>query len=139
MLEVRYKDALLEGVLRGPIGKSKATLTFTDSPIILPGSPNPAKNRSTLQSIVLRTSSPDKWLPSSFFLFGVRGRPASVGERPAFLIPLVHIPRWRLGGLSTDSNDGTPAISLPVARIPDFPLDDLIVAPDDGSIDPALA
>ncbi len=60
-------------------------------------------------SIQLSIKGSDKWLPSSFFLFGLD----DATGRPEFLVPLVHIRDWNLGWLSTDTSEGVSSVSLP--------------------------
>lgn len=69
-------------------------------------------NRSELNadSIRLRINGDDKWLPASFFLFGLD---TDEGE-PEFLVTLVHLRTWPFGGLSTDSEEGVESVRLPL-------------------------
>lgn len=75
--------------------------------------------RSILESVVLRILGEDLWLPSSLFLFGLPFRSDTPGvPRPEFIMPLVHIPNWDLGGLSRDRTEGRESVVLPLATIP---------------------
>ena len=52
----------------------------------------------------------DAWVPKTLFVFGLdtpEGRPNEV-------VPLVAIPNWALGTLSSDEDEGKPSIPLPV-------------------------
>jgi hypothetical protein len=87
-----------------------------------PGEPQPRRNN--LDSVVLRIKGDDRWSPSSFFLFAfehaffeIDGE-ISGGPRPEFVMPLVHVPNWDLGPLSTDRNEGRASVVLPLAPIP---------------------
>jgi hypothetical protein len=51
----------------------------------------------------------DRWVPASLFVFG---------DGPQGIIPLVHIPNWDLGPMSTDPAEGQSALDLPLARLP---------------------
>jgi hypothetical protein len=63
-------------------------------------------------AISLAIEGDDAWLPSSFFLFGA--------EFGGHVVPLVHLPVWNLGPLSTDLNEGRPEVQLPL--VPLLPL-----------------
>ena|SRR5215211_4280403 len=61
-------------------------------------------------AISLAIEGDDAWLPSSFFLFGV--------ENSSFhVVPLVHLPVWNLGPLSTDPNEGRSEVQLPLVPL----------------------
>ena len=67
------------------------------------------KNDLNAGSIRLRIQGSDAWLPQSFFLFGLDG----AAGRPGSLVPLVHIPNWTLGWMSTDPGEGESSVILP--------------------------
>jgi hypothetical protein len=51
--------------------------------------------------------------------FEMRHLPARVareGETVRFVTPLVHLPEWPLGTLSTDNTEGIASVALPVVR-----------------------
>ena len=50
----------------------------------------------------------DAWLPSHVFLFGVD----TATGRPNQLIPIVTMPQWENGTMSTDPHEGNPTITL---------------------------
>lgn len=68
------------------------------------------KDSLTGTSITLQINGDDMWLPSSFFLFGLD----DASGRPERLVPLVHIPSWPFGFMSTDSSEGVPNVNLPL-------------------------
>jgi hypothetical protein len=51
----------------------------------------------------------DQWLPQRLFLFGTE----DVGQ-PDFVVPLVHLPVWPFGPMSTDSEEGEKFVKLPL-------------------------
>jgi hypothetical protein len=61
-------------------------------------------------SITLSIDGDDLWYPSQLFLFGLD----QSQRRPTSIIPLVHIDAWNLGGLSTDTGEGSPQVTLPL-------------------------
>jgi hypothetical protein len=69
--------------------------------------------RASLQkeAITLSIKGTDAWLPGAFFLFGMTPR----SGRPSHVVPLVHIPAWQLGWLSTDSEEGRESLTLPLS------------------------
>ena len=67
----------------------------------------------TDESIELRINGNDAWLPASLFLFGLD---ALEGETVRFVTPLVHLPKWPFGFLSTDTTEGKPSVRLPVIK-----------------------
>jgi len=117
--------------------KGQAFFSLPDTEVpALPSSPVPRWNN--LDSIVLKAGGDDAWLPSSFFVFGfttpyVDPHPKLHYKepKPSFIMPLVSIPNWNLGTLSTDLDEGKPSISLPLLPIPTFqpgPIDPLDIA-----------
>ena len=77
-------------------------------------------NRRSLrsESVTLRILGDDAWFPRRLFLFGLDGD-APPG-RPLAIVPLVYLPEWSLGRLSTDSNEGKSEIHLPTLGQRDF-------------------
>jgi hypothetical protein len=72
-------------------------------------------------SISLAIEGDDQWIPSSLFMFGLDShsllsRPGPVRQ----VVPLVHLPLWNLGELSTDPNEGRSEVVLPL--VPLLPL-----------------
>ncbi len=65
-------------------------------------------------SIKLRIKGDDAWTPSRLFLFGLD----DASGRPESIVPLVHLPEWNLGKLSTDTSEGKEEETLPVVREP---------------------
>jgi hypothetical protein len=65
------------------------------------------------KSIQLSINGDDAWRPASLFLFGLD---ALEGETVTFVTPLVHLPEWHLGTLSTDSTEGTSSVALPLVN-----------------------
>ena len=72
-----------------------------------------ARTNLTDESIELRINGDDAWLPASLFLFGLDARE---GETVRFVTPLVHLPKWPFGFLSTDTTEGKPSVTLPVIK-----------------------
>jgi len=64
------------------------------------------------KSFTLTISGNDKWLPKSFFIFGID----TVVGNPTKLVPLVYVPIWNLGWMSTNKTEGKSMIELPVKR-----------------------
>lgn len=94
--------------------------------------PDPLPMRNNLNSVVLRIQGDDSWLPGSFFLFGFQHQFAErlpdipPGPRPDSIMPLIHIPNWKLGPLSTDPGEGKESVPLPLLPPPQIssaPLD----------------
>jgi hypothetical protein len=75
-------------------------------------------------SIRLEIEGNDAWTPSQFFLFGVD---QFAGNSVNSVIPLVHLPEWNLGPLSTDRNEGRRSVVLPL--VPLIPIVPPIVPP----------
>lgn len=65
-------------------------------------------------SIILQIKGDDAWLPTNFFLFGLD----DATGRPEQLVPLVHLPDWPFGFMSTDSSEGIETVTLPLLRDP---------------------
>jgi hypothetical protein len=91
--------------------------------------PGAVPRRNNLDSVVLRISNDDSWLPSSFFLFGFQHTFAeplpgvSPGPPPDSIMPLIHIPNWKFGPLSTDRNEGKESVPLPLLPPPQISAD----------------
>jgi hypothetical protein len=71
-------------------------------------------SKASIAMIRLEINGNDGWLPSSFFLFGVD----DAEGRPEFVVPLVHLPSWAFGWMSTDSSEGVTRVQLPLAPTP---------------------
>lgn len=65
-------------------------------------------------SIRLRIKGTDFWTPKSLFLFGLD----DASGRPESIVPLVHLPNWTFGSLSTDPDQGVESVNLPLVREP---------------------
>ncbi|SDZ88046.1 hypothetical protein [Nitrosospira multiformis] len=63
-------------------------------------------------SIRLSIKGNDAWAPARLFLFGL-SEPEG-GQPPEFVVPLVHLPKWPLGALSTDTGEGQESVVLPL-------------------------
>jgi hypothetical protein len=63
-------------------------------------------------SIRLRITDDDAWLPERLFLFGTE----DIGQ-PDLVVPLVHLPVWPLGALSRDSGEGKEFVKLPLVPL----------------------
>jgi len=61
-------------------------------------------------SIILRIKGDDAWRPSRLFLFGLD----DASGRPESIVPLVHMPEWNRGDLSTDTSEGREQVTLPL-------------------------
>lgn len=90
--------------------------------------------RNNLESATLRIKGDDMWLPGSFFLFAfthqVEDDPwpgIEPGPRPTAIMPLIHIPNWNLGRMSTDSSEGVESVVLPFLPLPAVVTDPLNV------------
>ena len=60
--------------------------------------------------IKLRILGTDAWVPKTLFVFGLD----TAEGRPNEVVHLVSIPEWNLGTLSTDLQEGSPSVNLPV-------------------------
>lgn len=65
------------------------------------------------QSIQLSINGDEAWIPASLFLFGMD---AHEGETVKRVTPLVHLPEWPFGVLSTDPNEGIASVFLPLVN-----------------------
>ncbi len=63
-------------------------------------------------SVRLSILGDDAWLPARLFLFGLSEDEG--GQPPEFVVPLVHLPTWPLGTLSTDAGEGARSVTLPL-------------------------
>ena len=61
-------------------------------------------------SISLRILGTDAWLPKTIFVFGLD----TASGRPNEVVTLASVPEWDLGWLSTDLNEGSPSVQLPL-------------------------
>jgi hypothetical protein len=105
-------------------GQAFFSLPSTEVPV-LPGTTVPRWNN--LESVDLEIEGDEAWLPGSFSLFGFTGpygdpdpQGTPKGPRPRSIMPLIHIPKWNLGKLSKDRDEGKPSVSLPLLPIPTF-------------------
>ena len=71
-----------------------------------------AKSGLTSRGITLQIKGDDEWIPFSLFLFGLD----DTAGNPSRLTPMVHLPDWPFGFMSTDSNIGLASVTLPVFR-----------------------
>jgi hypothetical protein len=71
------------------------------------------------ESIVLSIKGKDAWLPDRLFLFGLSD--AEDKELVEFVVPVVHLPRWNLGTLSKDPDEGRESVPLPLVDTPAIP------------------
>lgn len=101
---------------RDKIGKGDATFDLFQG-VIQFEPPDPSHpTRDNIDSIVLRVEGNDQWEPAGLFVFGVDVFDSR--SRPNLLIPLVNIPNWDLGKLSSDPDDeGAPSVTVPLAPI----------------------
>ena len=74
-----------------------------------------AFTRDGLQSLRLRNTGDDAWLPRRVFIFGTT---ASVDEPSNVVVPLVGLTSWPFGDLSTDSSEGRRSVLLPLLPLP---------------------
>ena len=87
---------------------------FYEIPVITPFT------KASLATMRLAIHGDDAWLPQSLFLFGLD----DATGRPEILVPLVHLPEWQFGNMSTDPNDdldgqpAVPRVQLPLVPTP---------------------
>jgi hypothetical protein len=99
-----------------------------ESRVGIPGPLFPPFTRAQLlpSSISLAIEGDDAWVPRSFFMFGLDSH--SFANRPVReVVPLVHLPLWNLGPLSTDPTEGRTEVVLPL--VPLLPLQQPPVLP----------
>jgi hypothetical protein len=65
------------------------------------------------ESIALRIEGDDAWLPIVVTMFGLD---SSTGN-PGRIVPLVYFDGWPFGPLSTDANEGSASVTLPLCPI----------------------
>jgi hypothetical protein len=109
----------------GPVGASgKACFHMSFFFTVLHNGPF---TRDRIKAVTLRNTSRDAWRPANLFLFGFT-------SAPTVLIPIVYMPEWNFGFLSTDRTEGDESVSLPLAApldrlpprpVPDFPVEDI--------------
>jgi hypothetical protein len=58
--------------------------------------------------ITLAILGDDAWLPASLFLFGLD----TASGRPTHVVPIVSLPSWGRGPLSTDQGEGSKVVRL---------------------------
>ncbi len=61
-------------------------------------------------SIRLSILGTDAWLPKTVFVFGLD----TASGRPNDVVTLASVPEWELGWLSTDPNEGSASVALPL-------------------------
>lgn len=86
-------------------------------------------------SISLAIEGDDQWVPSSLFMFGLDSH--SFANRPVSqVVPLVHLPLWNLGELSTDPNEGRSEVVLPLVPLLPLqpPVPPPVVAPEPSGV-----
>jgi hypothetical protein len=71
------------------------------------------RSQLTDQSIVLSIEGDDAWLPIVVTLFGLD----TTSGNPGRMVPLVYVDGWTFGPLSTDSDEGQAAVTLPLCPI----------------------
>lgn len=62
-------------------------------------------------SIRLSILGTDAWLPKTVFVFGLD----TATGRPNEVVTLASVPEWELGWLSTDPNEGSASVALPLS------------------------
>ncbi|MCZ4279734.1 hypothetical protein O4H49_03015 [Kiloniella laminariae] len=62
-----------------------------------------------IESMTLSISGSDAWKPDNFFVFGYDDL-----DGVQVFTPLVNIPKWTFGSLSTDKSEGKTSLSLPL-------------------------
>ncbi|HET7060927.1 MAG TPA: hypothetical protein VFI43_01980, partial [Nitrosospira sp.] len=72
-----------------------------------------SKTELNENSIRLSIKGDDAWLPDRLFLFGLDED--ETGPAAGFVVPLVHLPEWPLGTLSTDPEEGQGSVVLPLS------------------------
>jgi len=112
--------------LGSAIGRGKTSMLF-------PGTlqfPSPREPRwNNLKSLTIKIAGSEKWLPSSFFVFGFRHLfyepwPGIPWESPPdSIMPLVFIRDWLLGPLSTKPSEGKSSVVVPCLPPPDISID----------------
>lgn len=75
---------------------------------LIPVESNLTKNSIDDFSIRLTIKGTDAWRPDSFFLFGADAIEGRINQ----LVPLVHMPSWSKGWLSTDGAEGDSSVRL---------------------------
>lgn len=89
--------------------RGQANLYFINAPV-----PFTRDSVASNGSITLSILGDDAWVPASIFLFGLD----TATGRPAHMVPLVAISNWQLGTLSSDSDEGSQSVQLPLATLP---------------------
>jgi hypothetical protein len=87
---------------------------FYEVPVITPFTKN------SIVAMRLEINGDDAWLPRNFFLFGLKDavvHPHFPTRRPALIVPLVHLPEWEFGFMSTGV-EGVTQVLLPLAPTP---------------------
>lgn len=76
-----------------------------------------SKNELNDDSIFLRITGDEAWRPASLFLFGVSDN----RNPPRAVVPLVHLPVWPFGALSSNIDEGEQVMKLPLLPPGPFP------------------
>ena len=71
------------------------------------------RSQLTDQSIVLSILGDDAWLPIVVAMFGLD----TASGNPGRMVPLVYFDPWPFGVLSTDTGEGTAAVTVPLCTI----------------------
>ena len=71
------------------------------------------RSQLTDASIVLSIQGDDAWLPIVVTMFGLD----TTSGNPGRMVPLVYFDGWPFGALSTDSDEGTASVILPLCPI----------------------
>ena len=71
------------------------------------------RSQLTDASIVLSIQGDDAWLPIVVTMFGLD----TTSGNPGRMVPLVYFDGWPFGALSTDSDEGTASVTLPLCPI----------------------
>jgi hypothetical protein len=99
-------DHVFPDTSQADLERAQANLYYV--PVMTPFS----RTELNADSIRLSIKGNDAWLPNRLFLFGLSED--ETGQPPEFAVPLVHLPAWPLGTLSTDQEEGQGSVTLPL-------------------------
>ena len=99
-------DHVFPDTSQADLERAQANLYYV--PVMTPFS----RTELNADSIRLSIKGNDAWLPNRLFLFGLSED--ETGQPPEFAVPLVHLPAWPLGTLSTDEEEGQGSVTLPL-------------------------
>ena len=99
-------DHVFPDTSQADLERAQANLYYV--PVNIPFS----RTELNADSIRLSIKGSDAWLPSRLLLFGLSED--ETGQPPEFAVPLVHLPAWPLGTLSTDEEEGKGSVTLPL-------------------------